>query len=154
MSVSIPFTGGCACGAIRYECSAAPVLVWKCHCRTCQQATGSGFNANVMVLTSALTFTKGEPTYYGVPGGSGHVLYRGFCSTCGSPVGGKSEAFPDFRGVCAASLDDPSGLMPVAEIWTASAQPWDYLNPQLPTYAHQPTPEEFQALVALYSSHR
>jgi len=154
MPISIPFAGGCACGAIRYECSAAPVLVWKCHCRTCQQATGSAFNLNVIVPRSALTFTTREPTYYGAKGGSGNILYRGFCSICGSPVGGKSEAFPDFLGVSGASLDDPSGLEPVADIWTASAQPWNYLNPQLPKYEKQPTAEEFHALVALYSSHR
>jgi hypothetical protein len=154
MPVTVPFTGGCACGAIRYECSAAPLLVWKCHCRTCQQATGSAFNLNVIVPSAALTFTTKEPTYYGAKGGSGHILYRGFCSTCGSPLGGKSDVFPDFRGVSAASLDDPSGLEPVADIWTASAQPWDTLDPQLQKYDRQPTPEEMQTLLALQSSHR
>jgi len=148
MPVSVPFTGGCACGAIRYECSAAPLLVWKCHCRTCQQATGSAFNMNVIVPAAALTFTKGEPKYYGFKGGSGVRLYRGFCPACGSPLAGKSEAFPDFRGVSAASLDDPSGLESAADIWTASAQPWDYLDPQSPKYERQPTPEEVQALLA------
>ena len=128
MPVTVPFTGGCACGAIRYECSTAPLLVWKCHCRTCQQATGGAFNLNVIVPSAALTFTTKEPTYYGAEGGSGHILYRGFCSTCGSPLGGKSDVFPDFRGVSAASLDDPSGLEPVADIWTVSAQPWDHLR--------------------------
>lgn len=148
MSISVPFTGGCQCGAIRYQCSAAPLLVWKCHCRTCQQATGSAFNINVLVSSAALKFTKGEPTYYAVKAESGGHLYRGFCSACGSPVGAKSDRLLDLRGVYAASLDDPSGLEPVAEIWTASAQPWDYLDPQLPKYERQPTTEEFQALLA------
>lgn len=148
MPVSVPFTGGCACGAVRYKCSAAPLLVWKCHCRTCQQATGSAFNLNVIVLASALTFTKGEPTYYVVTGGSGSNLYRGFCPMCGSPLGGKGDTFPGMRGVSGASLDDPSELEPVADIWTASAQPWDYLDPQTPKYEKQPTPDEFAALLA------
>jgi hypothetical protein len=39
----LPFTGGCVCGAIRYECSAAPIMMFKCHCRDCQQVTGGGF---------------------------------------------------------------------------------------------------------------
>jgi hypothetical protein len=147
MPVAVPFAGGCACGAIRYTCSAAPLLVWKCHCRTCQQATGSAFNLNVIVPASALTFTKGEPKYYGATGGSGNILYRGFCPACGSPLGGKSDVFPGIRGVSGASLDNPNGLEPVAEIWTASAQPWDSLNPQLPKYERQPTAEEFQALL-------
>jgi hypothetical protein len=45
-------------------------------------------------------------------------------------------------------MDDPSGLEPAADIWTASAQPWDYLTPHLPKYERQPTPEEFAALLA------
>ena len=110
MLIAVPFTGGCACGAIRYECSAAPLLVWKCHCRTCQQATGTAFNINVLVLATALKFTKGEPKYYAVKAESGGQLHRGFCSACGSPVGAKSDAFSDIRGVYAGSMDDPSGL--------------------------------------------
>src|SRR5215475_2718039 len=101
MPITVPFTGGCACGAIRYECSSAPVLVWKCHCRTCQQATGSAFNINVLVPAVALTFTKGEPTYYTVKAESGGHLHRGFCPACGSPVGAKSDRFLDLRGVYA-----------------------------------------------------
>jgi hypothetical protein len=152
MPISVPFTGGCACGAIRYQCTAPPLLVWKCHCRTCQQATGSAFNLNVMVPATALTYTTGEPKYYGSKGGSGNTLYRGFCPACGSPLGGKSDAFPDLRGISGASIDDPSGLEPVADIWTASAHPWDYLHPQLPKYERQPTAEEFNALLTTFGN--
>ena len=35
------FTGGCACGAIRYECSAEPVVSYMCHCRDCQKPSVS-----------------------------------------------------------------------------------------------------------------
>jgi len=145
------FSGGCACGAIRYECTAEPLLVWKCHCRNCQRAIGSAFCPSVLFPASAFTFTKGEPTYYVVKGESGRTANRGFCPACGSPVGGKAEAFPDLRAVYAASLDDPSGLEPLAETWTSSAQPWDYLNPALPKSEHQPTEEQLQELMAARS---
>jgi hypothetical protein len=39
-----PFSGGCACGAIRYECSAAPIFALNCHCRDCQRATGKPYD--------------------------------------------------------------------------------------------------------------
>ena len=38
-----PFFGGCACGAIRYTCAAAPLFALNCHCRDCQRASGSAF---------------------------------------------------------------------------------------------------------------
>jgi len=34
------FSGGCECGAIRYECSAEPIVMFNCHCRACQQISG------------------------------------------------------------------------------------------------------------------
>jgi hypothetical protein len=145
------FSGGCACGAIRYECTAGPLLVWKYHCRNCQRSTGSAFTTVVFFPASAFTFTKGKPIYYVVKGESRRTAHRGFCPACGSPVGGRAEAFPDIRAVHAASLDDPSGLEPLAEIWTSSAQPWDYLNPALPKYEHQPTEAQMQELMAARS---
>jgi len=30
-----PFTGGCRCGAVRYECTAEPIATIHCHCRDC-----------------------------------------------------------------------------------------------------------------------
>lgn len=33
-------TGGCVCGAIRYEVTAEPIVTFNCHCRDCQKTTG------------------------------------------------------------------------------------------------------------------
>ena len=147
MSISVPFTGGCACGAIRYESSAAPLLMMQCHCRDCKHFSGSAYAAYVWVPTPALTFSKSEPKYYGVPGISGNTLYRGFCPKCGSPLGWKSDAFSDARGLSAASLDDPSGLEPTAELYTSRAEPWEVLHPELPHFETQPSEQEIQALL-------
>lgn len=38
--IELPFTGGCVCGAVRYGCTAEPVMMFKCHCRDCQRVTG------------------------------------------------------------------------------------------------------------------
>ncbi len=46
--------GGCACGSIRYECKSKPILEYKCHCRACQRASGSGFLALFWVATAHL----------------------------------------------------------------------------------------------------
>ena len=46
--MSFLMTGGCACGAVRYECSQAPMFTWKCHCLECQRSTGTGAAVNVV----------------------------------------------------------------------------------------------------------
>ena len=43
------FSGGCACGAIRYSSSGRARYMGNCHCRHCQQATGSAFFPAVLV---------------------------------------------------------------------------------------------------------
>ena len=48
----VPFSGGCACGAIRYSCASKPRYMGNCHCRDCQQATGGAFFAAVVVNAS------------------------------------------------------------------------------------------------------
>ena len=145
--MDVPVTGGCACGAIRYECTATPLLVWKCHCRDCQRESGSAYTTTVIVPAAAFTFTHGDLTYAGTQTPSGKMKYAGFCASCDSPVASRAEEFPDFRPISAASLDEPSGLELVAEIWTSSAQPWDVPNPALPQFTQMPTAEEMQALL-------
>ena len=36
------YTGGCACGEIRYEISDEPMVMNDCHCRDCQRKSGTG----------------------------------------------------------------------------------------------------------------
>ena len=141
------FSGGCACRAVRYKCTAEPVASWSCHCRDCQRATGSGYSPALFVPEAALHVT-GEIQYYDVRSESGQIVRRGFCPQCGSRVLAKAGGLPEFTAVIAASLDDPSWFQPTVNLWTASAQPWDFLDPHLPRYEQQPTAEEFQALLA------
>jgi len=59
-----PFSGGCACCAIRYTCSAEPRYMGNCHCRDCQRATGSAYFAAVLVKETDFSLTSGEPAWY------------------------------------------------------------------------------------------
>ncbi|MBW4537165.1 MAG: GFA family protein [Pleurocapsa minor HA4230-MV1] len=138
--MKLPFTGGCMCRAIRYECSAEPIMMGNCHCRDCQQATGTAFAAAMLVLRDAVTIT-GDVKYYDVTGDSGSIVSRGFCPNCGSRLFSKPP-IPEFMGIMAGSLDNPSWFQPEADLYTASAQPWDYLNPDLPKFAKFPSPEQ------------
>ncbi len=131
------FTGGCICGAVRYECSAEPVMTGNCHCRDCQKASGSAFVSALAVPKNALKIT-GAVKYYDVKGDSGHTVSRGFCSNCGARLFGKPQAMPDLAVITAGSLDDPSWFRPGMDLYTSSSQPWDYMNPDLPKFSKMP----------------
>jgi hypothetical protein len=61
----------------------------------------------------------------------------------------KADLIPQIQGISAASLDEPGRIRVVANIWTASAQPWDYLDPKLPRIATTPTETELAELVEM-----
>ena len=144
----VPFTGGCACGAIRYEGAVAPFFMGNCHCRDCQHASGSAYASVLIVPNAAFTLLKGEPAYYTVTADSGNMTKRGFCPACGSPVLVHESGHPEHVILQASSLDDPSWHEPMLDMYTARAQPWDTLNPKLPQFEGEPSEEEVKKLLA------
>ena len=123
-------SGGCACGAIRFDCEADPVFMLNCHCRDCQRANGSAFAA-ILAVPGAAVRLCGEPRYHSVVGGSGNRVERGFCQVCGSQVTIKIGRRPELLGLQAGCLDDPSVYRPTKDLFTAHAQPWDHMDPKL-----------------------
>jgi len=121
-------SGGCSCGAVRYEATAEPVVMLNCHCRDCQRASGAAFAAVVVVPRSALRI-EGELRYHTTVGENGNVVERGFCPSCGSRVANRLGRLPHIVGLMAGSLDDPSLHKPSMDIFTSSAHPWDHLAP-------------------------
>ena len=131
-------TGGCACEAIRYACTADPLLALNCHCRDCQRASGAAFAAIIRLPAAAFTVTKGAPKFYAVTGDSGNSVSRGFCPECGSPLFSRLSGLPEVVGVRVGSLDDPSGYRLTMDIFVASFQPWDHMHPELPKFPGYP----------------
>jgi len=112
-------------------------MAGNCHCRLCQQVSGSAFTANVAVPKDALRI-MGDVKYHEAKADSGNTVSLGFCSICGAPVVGKSSGMPDLMMLRAGSLDDPSWYRPGMDLYTASAQPWDHMNPDLPKFLKMP----------------
>jgi hypothetical protein len=131
-------SGGCACGAIRYECSAEPMFSAHCYCRDCQRASGAAMATVIGVPKTAIKILKGEPRYYEVTADSGKKIRRGFCANCGSPLFTLLEAMPDAMGIRAASLDDSSGFRPGMSIWTSSSPAWAPIVEHLPNFPKMP----------------
>ena len=116
-------TGGCLCGAIRYESSGEPVFALQCHCRDCQRQSGSAFVAAVRVPSAEFRITKGAPKRYVAKSDSGNEITRAFCADCGSPLYVQVSTRLDLVGIRVASFDDPGWFRPEADIFVKSAQP-------------------------------
>jgi hypothetical protein len=63
---------------------------------------------------------------------------RAFCPNCGSRVFSLPPFAPDLMVLYATSLDDPSIFKPAMDIFTSSAQPWDFMDPSLPKFPKMP----------------
>ena len=105
--MSDAYTGGCACGAIRYEISAEPIEMNDCQCRQCQRKSGTGHGSYLTFPRPAVK-AEGEAKHWDVVGDGGTIKSRAFCPTCGSPVYLTFPGIPEIFIVHAGSLDDPS----------------------------------------------
>ena len=130
--------GGCLCGKVRYSGDTEPTFVAVCHCKNCQQATGTAFNIVVGVPTPALTI-QGTLKAYADHGDSGKALSRMFCPECGSSVIDEAEAFPGTAFILAGTLDDTSWVKPGMEIFCDSAQPWVALGGERQRFPKMPS---------------
>jgi hypothetical protein len=139
--MELPLIGGCHCGALRYEISAAPILTYTCHCTDCQRITGTAFSLAIIVPESAFRLTTGEPRPVERIADSGRVNVRLLCPDCGCWISGVGR--PDTTGelvrrVRAGTLDDRSWLRPNAHFFIRSKQPWVTLPEGSQVFETQP----------------
>ena len=134
----IPFSGGCACGAIRYEATAEPVLMLHCHCRDCQRSSGGPFSSLVVVPAESFKLLQGPLCFHASQSEAGGMTRRGFCPDCGSPIMGKPDSAPHIVAIRTSSLEDPSAFSLQMDVWTSDAHPWDHMNTALPKFEKYP----------------
>lgn len=126
------YKGGCACGAVRYETTNAPVFQNHCQCLDCQKRSGTGHGSYLTFPQRAEVTVSGEVSTWRSMADSGHDKEQAFCPVCGSPVYLTLGAMPDLIAVHAASLDDPGQFKPEAVTYAFRGLPWDTLDPSLP----------------------
>ncbi len=61
---TMPITGGCLCGAVRYEASEPPHRVGYCHCQMCQKNTGSVVGVFAAFKEDEFRITRGDPKIF------------------------------------------------------------------------------------------
>lgn len=132
-----PYTGGCACGAVRYEIAAEPGMMFVCQCRQCQRDSGTGHGSHLTFARDAAKFS-GDVGQWLMVGDGGTEKLRAFCPTCGAPVYVTFPGMPALFGISAASLDEPERFRPTFVCWTASGHSWDHVDPALPKFEKMP----------------
>jgi hypothetical protein len=132
-------TGGCLCGAVRYEARGKPLFAVHCHCRDCQRASGTG-HVPVMGMPKSLFKVTGITNSYSVKGISGLNSIRYFCPTCGSLLFGAPEAASDAISIYVGTLDDPSVFRAEAIVFKRDRLDWDRVAGALPEFDTLPAP--------------
>ncbi len=123
-------TGGCLCGAVRYEINQPSIGAGICHCRFCQKSIGAPANAWVAYPATATRFTRGQPKWFQ----SSAIAERGFCSTCGTSLTYR-VILPEDCGYLAmpiVTLDDPESVSPSWHGGIESQLTWLEIQDELP----------------------
>ena len=122
--MKLPVEGGCQCGAVRYQITDEPVVVYACHCTTCQTQSGSAFGMAARVRGEHFQLTQGELSSFERPGSIGHTFTNSFCGQCGTRIHHVSSRFPDLISLKPGTLDETGWVRPEFHVYTRSAQPW------------------------------
>lgn len=125
--------GGCACGAVRYRLTAAPMFVHCCHCRDCQRQTGTAFVLNAIIESDRMEVT-GETAAFPMKTDSGrpHHIHR--CAACETALWSNYGGLTKLRFVRVGTLDDPAAIAPDVHIYTRSKLPWVALPEGTPAF--------------------
>lgn len=140
-----PYTGGCQCGAIRYEITAKPLTLYACHCTDCQKQSASAFGMTFRIKGESLKITAGTTQEWHTVADSGNAKVAHFCGTCGTRLYNAPARHPGALSIKAGTLDDTSWLRPVGSVWTRSAQPWVTVPPS--PLNHETQPDSMQSFV-------
>lgn len=120
---TFPLTGGCQCGAVRFELKAAPIVFYLCHCSDCQRQSSSAYGESVKVNAADVEVDGALCAFHPIAD-SGTVKTCEFCPKCGTRLfHGRKPGAPTFN-MKGGTFDDVSWLRPAGHIWTVSKQPF------------------------------
>jgi hypothetical protein len=133
MATSFRLTGGCGCGAVRFEVTAPLVSAQYCHCTRCQRRTGTGASASAQVEPGSFQIIQGEErTRAWRPEGG---MEKWFCGDCGSALFSRDPEDAARVGVRLGAFDEDPGIRPAARQFVAYAAPWEPIpDDGLPRY--------------------
>ena len=123
-----PITGGCFCGAIRWEADGV-FDAGYCHCSVCRRISGAPVYSFVHFKEGDFRLVKGSPKALA----SSKHFTRYFCTDCGTHVFGRGEGWP-YVSASIGVLDCPTEVRPTMHQCEADRLPWLNIADDLPRY--------------------
>jgi hypothetical protein len=133
MAIAVRLTGGCGCGAVRFEVTAPLVSARYCHCTRCQRRSGAAASANAQVEPGSFQIVQGEDRVrtWRPDGGA----EKCFCGDCGSALFSRDRDDAAQVAVRLGAFDEDPGIRPTVRQFVAYAAPWEPLpDDGLPRY--------------------
>ncbi len=122
------YTGGCLCGAVRFEARGEAVSTSHCHCDMCRRASGAPVVTFIGFKVDDTTQTKGAPKIYK----SSAFAARGFCPDCGSQLTFQFDKHPERVSFNVGCLDNPELAQPTRHLFAQEAISWMKMDDGLP----------------------
>ena len=122
-------TGGCLCGAVRFEVRGPLRGIVNCHCSMCQRLHG-GFGPHSKTPKDCISITKDEGLEWFA---SSEIARRGFCKQCGSQLFWEPLE-QDGTGIVAGALDQPTGLRTIGHIFVGEKSDFYEIDDELPQF--------------------
>jgi hypothetical protein len=117
-------TGGCLCGAVRFEIDEPLLDANYCHCTRCQRRTGTGASANGRPVPGSVRIVAGEERIRGwLPPGTGWE--KCFCADCGSHLFSRDRDDHAQMGVRLGAIDGDPGVRPSKHQFVTYAAVWE-----------------------------
>ena len=117
-------SGGCLCGAVRFELSEPATQAGYCHCTRCQRRTGTAVSAQARIDGSSFRVTAGEQsiTAWRHPDGG---FEKCFCSVCGAHLFSRNPEDHAQMSVRMGAFDGDPGVRPSWRAFVNYAAVWE-----------------------------
>lgn len=125
-------TGGCPCGAVRFEADLPSKFACHCHCENCRRAHGAGVVTWVGFPRDGFRLVAGADRLTRFRTDTNAT--RTFCSRCGATLLYESPRWPDDVHVALAHLHGELDRAPSAHVYADRAPSWCPITDDLPRH--------------------
>lgn len=136
-----PHTGGCRCGAVRFEAQGEPLSVSYCHCSDCRRATGAPVSAFVSFRAEGVSLSGDTLRTF-----ENGAVTRSFCGTCGSPIAYLDQRLADHVYFMLGAMDSPAEYKPTLHAYVREQLPYVHMPDGLQRYPKTSVPRPDEAI--------